>query len=127
MHKELQKDGTTLNLLWLYCCEVCLANGELQYQSTQFNKYYNDYLIKKSATMHLSHKPGKIMQVDWAVDTATVIATDTCEDNHAYNFIATPPYIGYGCVKAFISISQECWITAHANAYKYSGGVAKII
>ena len=53
--KEMMKDGVTLNLLWLEYCEKCLAAGETPYQSTQFNKYYNEYLAKNSATMHLNH------------------------------------------------------------------------
>ena len=48
----------------------CRAAGEITYQSTQFNKYYADYLAKVNATMHLNHKPGEIMQVDWAGNTA---------------------------------------------------------
>lgn len=64
VHKELQKSGVTLKLLWLEYCEKCRENGELPYQSTQFNKYYSDYAIKTNATMHLNHKPGEIMQVD---------------------------------------------------------------
>ncbi len=127
VHKELQKDGVTLNLLWLEYCEACRANGELPYQSTQFNKYYNDYVVKNSATMHLNHKPGEILQVDWAGDTATVIDTDTGEAIPAYVFVATLPYSGYSYVEAFFSMNQECWTTAHVNAYKYFGGVAKII
>ena len=42
-------------------------------------KYYNDYLNRINATMHLNHKPGELMQVDWAGDTASVIDTDTGE------------------------------------------------
>ena len=76
VHKELQRSGVTLNLLWLEYCDQCRAAGEIPYQSTQFNKYYADYLAKVNATMHLNHKPGAVMQVDWAGDTATVIDTD---------------------------------------------------
>ena len=125
--KEMMKDGVTLNLLWLEYCEQCLAAGETPYQSTQFNKYYSDYLAKTNATMHLNHKPGEIMQVDWAGDTATVIDTDTGETIPAYVFAATLPYSGYSYVEAFFSMNQECWTAAHVNAYKYFGGVAKII
>ena len=32
VHKELQKSGVTLNLLWLEYCEDCRKNGELPYQ-----------------------------------------------------------------------------------------------
>ena len=125
--KEMMKDGVTLNLLWIEYCEQCLAAGETPYQSTQFNKYYNDYLTKNNATMHLNHKPGEAMQVDWAGDTASVIDTDTGEAIPAYVFVATLPYSGYSYVEAFFSMNQECWTAAHVNAYKYFGGVARII
>lgn len=127
VHKELQKSGVTLNLLWLEYCEKCLANGEVPYQSTQFNKYYNDFLAKKSVTMHLNHKPGEIMQVDWAGDTATVIDTDTGEVIKAYVFVAVLPYSGYAYVEAFFSMNEECWIAAHVNAFKYFGGTTRIL
>ena len=42
--------------------------------------------------MHLSHKPGEVMQVDWTGDTAAVIDTDTGEIIPAYVFVATLPY-----------------------------------
>jgi len=84
VHKELQRSGVTLNLLWLEYCDQCRAAGEIPYQSTQFNKYYADYLAKVNATMHLNHKPGEVMQVDWAGDTATVIDTDILPQNQLY-------------------------------------------
>ena len=127
VHKELQKDGVTLNLLWLEYCENCRNSGELPYQSTQFNKYYNEYVVKINATMHLNHKPGEVLQVDWAGDTATVIDTDTGEAIPAYVFVATLPYSGYSYVEAFFSMNQECWTAAHVNAYAYFGGVTRII
>ena len=125
--KEMLKDGVTLNLLWLEYCEQCRAAGETPYQSTQFNKYYNDYLAKTNATMHLNHKPGEIMQVDWAGDTASVVDTDSGELIPVYVFVATLPYSGYSYVEGFFSMNQDCWTAAHVNAYKYFGGVARII
>ena len=73
VHREMQRHGVTLTLLWLEYCDQCKAEGSVPYQSTQFNKYYNDYLNRVNATMHLNHKPGEIMQVDWAGDTAAVV------------------------------------------------------
>ena len=32
VHKELHKDGVTLNLLWLEYCENCRNSGELPYR-----------------------------------------------------------------------------------------------
>lgn len=36
VHKELQRTGVTLNLLWLEYCDQCGSVGEIPYQSTQF-------------------------------------------------------------------------------------------
>ena len=83
------------------------SSFEIPYQSTQFNKYYADYLAKANATMHLNHKPGEVMQVDWAGDTAAVIDTDTGEIIPAYVFVATLPSSGYSYVEAFFSMNQE--------------------
>ncbi|KLU63574.1 integrase core domain protein [Peptococcaceae bacterium CEB3] len=129
VHRQLQKNGVTPNLLWPEYCDVCRSAGEILYQSTQFNKCYNDFLflVKKNATMHLNHKPGEIMQVDWAGDTAAVTDTDTGEAIPAYVFVATLPFSGYSYVEAFFSMNQECWTVAHVNAHRYFGDVARII
>ena len=127
VYKELQRDGVTLDLLWREYIDECRLAGELPYQSTQFNKYYNDFCAKKNATMHLNHKPGEIMQVDWAGDTIGIIDTATGELIKVYIFVATLPYSGYSYVEGFFSMDQESWTTAHVNAYKYFGGVTKMI
>ena len=54
VHREMQKNGVTLSLLWMEYCEQCHQNGELPYKSTQFNKYYADYVHKTKATVHFS-------------------------------------------------------------------------
>ncbi len=126
VHRELQKDSVTLNLLWLEYCEQCRDSDEIPYQLTQFKKHYLDYALKKNATMHLNHKPGEIMQVDWAGDTAGVIDTDTGERIPAYIFVAVLPYSGYAYVEAFFSMNQENWITVHVTAFRFFGGVTKM-
>ena len=42
VHREMQRQGVTLTLLWLEYCDQCKAEGAVPYQSTQFNKYYSD-------------------------------------------------------------------------------------
>lgn len=127
VHREMQKSGVTLSLLWVEYCEQCRQNGELPYQSTQFNKYYADYVHKTKATMHLEHKPGETMQVDWAGQTAFLADIDTGEPLPAYLFVAVLPYSGYAYAEAFLDMKQEAWITGHVNAYRYFGGVTRIL
>ena len=102
VHREMQKSGVTLSLLWVEYCEQCRANGELPYQSTQFNKYYADFVHKTKATMRLEHKPGETMQVDWAGQTAHIVDTDTGELLDAYLFVAVMPYSGYCLHRSFL-------------------------
>ena len=127
VHREMQKSGVTLSLLWVEYCEQCRQSGELPYKSTQFNKYYADYVHKAKATMHLEHKPGETMQVDWAGQTAALVDTDTGERLDAYLFVAVLPYSGYAYTEAFLDMKQEAWITGHVNAYRYFGGVTRIL
>ena len=127
VHQEMAKSGVTLTLLWVEYCEKCRAAGDTPYKSTQFNKYYSDFVQNTKATMHINRKPGEIMEVDWAGQTAEIIDTDTGEIIPAYVFVAALPYSGYAYVEAFLSQNQEGWITAHINAYKFFGGVTRIL
>ena len=77
--------------------------------------------------MHLEHKPGENLQVDWAGQTAGITDTDTGERLPAYLFVAVLPYSGYAYTEAFLDMKQEAWITAHVHAYNYFGGVTRIL
>jgi len=127
IHRELARSGVTLNLLWLEYCEDCRKSNELPYQSTQFNKYYGDYVQKTKATKRIEHKPGDLMETDWAGTTIDIVDTDTGELIPTYLFVAALPYSGYAYVEAFFSEKQDCWIAGHVGAYRYFGGVSRIV
>jgi len=127
VHSELARPGVTLQLLWLEYCDKCIGSGETPYQLTQFKKYYREYAAQTKATMHLSRKPGELMEVDWAGQTAVIIDDTTGEVIDAFVFVAVLPYSGYGYVEAFLNQAQPSWIAAHVNAYEYFGGVTRIL
>lgn len=77
--------------------------------------------------MRLEHKPGETRQVDWAGQTAHIADTDTGEQLDAYLFVAVLPYSGYAYTEAFLDMKQDAWITAHVNAYRFFGGVTRIL
>jgi len=127
VHKELKKPGVTLMLLWQEYVIKCHQSGELPYQETQFRKYYHEWAAETKATMHINHKPGELMEVDWAGTTAKITDNITGNDIDAYIFVAVLPYSGYGYVEAFWNMEQESWIAGHVNAYEYFGGVTRIL
>ena len=126
VHRELSKPGVTQQLLWFEYCEKCRASGEIPYQLTQFKTYYREYVVKTKATMHINRKPGELMEVDWAGQTAYVVDSDTGEVLEAYIFVAALPYSGYAYAEAFFRLNQEAWLAAHVNAFEHFGGVARI-
>ncbi|AHF06541.1 IS21 family transposase [Desulfitobacterium metallireducens] len=127
IHKEMAKSGVTLSLLWNEYCESCRLSNEIPLMYTQFCYHYQQYVAKTKATMHIGRKPGEQMEVDWAGQTASLVDTDTGESIAAYIFVAVLPYSQYAYVEAFLNQGQESWITAHVNAYKYFGGVTRIL
>ena len=127
IHKEMAKSGVTLSLLWNEYCDSCRLSGEIPFMYTQFCKYYREYASKTKATMHIDHKPGEQMEVDWAGQTASIIDSDTGEVIPAFIFVAVLSSSGYSYVEAFLNQNQECWIHAHVNAYRFFGGVTRIL
>jgi transposase len=127
VHREMAKSGVTLQLLWMEYCDRCRAANEVPYQLTQFKKYYREYVVKNKATMRINHKPGEIMEVDWAGQTAEISDSETGATTVAYIFVAVLPYSGYAYVEAFLSQDQEAWIAAHVNTYRFFGGVTRIL
>lgn len=93
--------------------------------STQFNKYYNDFLVKKNATMHLNHKPGEIMQVDWRYGNRNRYGYRRSDSS--IRFCSHTAFQRLQLCGSVLSMNQECWTSAHVNAYRYFGGVARII
>ena len=127
IHREMSKPGVTQQLLWFEYCDRCRDAGEIPYQLTQFKTYYREYLAKTKATMHINRKPGELMEVDWAGQTAQITDADTGEALEAYIFVSALPYSGYAYAEAFMGMAQESWITGHVNAYNFFGGVTRIL
>ena len=127
VHREMSKPGVTQQLLWFEYCDQCRAAGEIPYQLTQFKTHYRAYVAKTKATMHISRKPGELMEVDWAGQTAQLTDSDTGEAHDAYIFVAALPYSGYAYAEAFLSMKQDDWIAAHVNAYNFFCGVTRIL
>ena len=127
IHRELSKKGVTLTLLWQEYCERAYANGETPYMSTQFGDKYRRWARITKATMRVTHKPGDVMQVDWAGGTIPYFDSITGEEYKAYLFVAALPCSSYLYVEACNDMKQENWLMCHVHAYEYFGGVTRVL
>ncbi|MBQ9221852.1 IS21 family transposase [Succinivibrio sp.] len=127
IHKELARPGVTLSTLWNeYCTQANLA-GTKPYMTTQFRDNYRKWALIKNATMRIKHKPGDVMEVDWAGNTIPIYDADTGDEDKAYLFVAVLPFSGYAYVEACFNMKSENWILCHMHAYEYFGGVTRLL
>jgi len=77
--------------------------------------------------MHVEHKPGERMEVDWAGDTVSLTDNITGKPIPVYVFVAVLPCSGYAYTEGFLNRNQESWITAHVHAYSFFGGVTRLL
>ena len=127
IHREMAKSGVTLSLLWNEYCEQCRINNEIPLKYVQYCNYYRKFAVTTRATMHIHRKPGEQTEVDWAGQTAAIIDRDSGEIIPAYIYVAVLSYSQYAYVEAFLRQELECWIAAHVNAFKFFGGVTRIL
>jgi transposase len=127
IHRELNKSGVTLSLLWTEYAETCRKHQQIPLKYTQFCNYYRKFATTTKASMNIHRKPGEQLEVDWAGQSATVIDRETGEAIPVSIFVAVLSYSQYAYVEGFLSQNQESWINAHLNAFSFFSGVPKIL
>lgn len=127
IHGELLKPGTTIRGLWREYVSNCHDSSLPFYHQTRFFELYRDYVKKNNLTMHIHHKPGDKVMVDWNGVTMNVFDRLTGEQSKAYLFVATLPFSMYTYVQACPNMKQEEWIKCHVNMYSYFGGVTRLL
>lgn len=88
IHKELLKPGTTIKLLWEEYIDVCRSMNYPFYQCSYFCERYRDYVKKHNLTIHINHKPGDKMMVDWSGTHMIIHDRYTGEEIPSYLFEA---------------------------------------
>ena len=127
IHKELLKSGVTLKMLWEEYVDSCRDSGKPPYMYSQFCKLYQDYVDHNQLTMHIHHKPGHKLMVDWAGATMPLYDKLTGAACEAYLFVATLPFSMYCYVKACLTMKAADWINAHIDMYEYFGASARLL
>ena len=126
-HKELTKPGVTLSTLYQEYVFQCQSAHVPFYKRSYFFEKYADYVKKNRLTMHISHKPGDKVMVDWDGKTMSIINRYTGELSTVYLFVATLPFSMYCYVQGCLSMKTEDWIDCHINMFEYFDGVPRLL
>jgi transposase len=121
--QELGKTGVTRRLLW----EEYRTEHPEGYGYAQFCEHLSGYSQRGKATMHLDHRPGEYLQIDFAGKKLGYIEKSTGEVISCPVLVCTLPYSNYTYVEALASSRQEELFAALNRCLNYLGGVPKNI
>ncbi len=123
MEKQMKRKGMTLLLLF----EQYRKDYPKGYGITQFYKYYRLFANRIQPVMHIEHKAGDKLYVDFAGDKLSVVDPETGEAKEVEVFVAILGCSQLTYVEAVHSQKKEDFIKACANALTYFGGVPAAI
>ena len=83
--------------------------------TTQFGDKYRAWAKITKATMRISHKPGEIMEVDWAGNTLPVYDSVTGETIPIYVFVAVLPCSCFNYAEGCTDMTQGNWLACHVH------------
>jgi transposase len=121
--KELKKKGNTRIKLW----EEYFKKHPDGFKHTQFCLYYRQWSKRSNATMHIDHKAGDKMYVDYAGDTLQIIDPGSGEVQKVQVFVSILGASQLTYVEATMTQRKEDFITSCENALLYYEGVPQAI
>ena len=123
MEKALKRKGVTREQLW----RKYISEHPDGYRLSQFKEYYNRWRKQSNGVMHIEHKAGDKMYVDYAGDRLEIVNTDTGEIRQVEVFVAILGASQLTYVDASLSQKKEDFIQSCENALHYFGGVPQAI
>lgn len=127
IHRELLRRGVTLKLLWEEYVDSCRQSHQIYFRYSQFCKRYRDHVEQNNLTMHIRHKPGDRIMVDWTgtkIPLGNPVSSKHC---FAYLFVAILPFSMYCYAEAMPDMKLPSWIKAHIHAFQFFGGISRLL
>lgn len=119
MERQLRKKGITVAFLYK---KYKIAHPET-YGESAFYYYYRLWKKKVNPSMHIEHKAGDKMYIDFAGATMPYVDVDTGEIKDAQVFVAILGWSQYAYVEAIRNQTIEEFIVACENALHFFEGV----
>lgn len=123
MERELKKVGVTVKHMWE---QYILANPD-GFQSSQFRHHYKIWGKRVNPVMHMNHKSGDKMYVDYAGKTLSIIDKETGEVREVQFFVAILGASQYTYAEASMSQKKEDFVASVENAMRFFEGTPAAI
>jgi transposase len=123
MEKMLKKTGVTKAMLW----QEYIALHPDGYRSSMFCERFNRWCKRTNPVMHINHKAGDKIYVDYAGKTLEVVHKETGEITDVQFFVAVLGSSQYTYAEATPSQGKEDFVASVENALHYYEGVPAAI
>ena len=123
MERELKKVGVTVQHLW----EEYYKENPDGLKSSQFRYHFKNWSNRVNPVMHMNHKAGDKMYVDYAGKTLSIIDQDTGVIKEVQFFVAILGASQYTYAEASMSQQKEDFVTSVENAIRFFGGTPAAI
>lgn len=121
--KELKRTGVTLQLLW----EEYSQTHEDSYGYSQFCHHYYHWRKTRKVSMHIEHKAGDKMYVDFTGKKLAYVDPQTGEVIACEVFVSVLGSSQLSYLEATASQTKADWITVNQNALRFYGGATAAI
>ena len=123
LEKRFKKRGVTISLLW----QLYLQTHPDGYGHTQFHTHFTLFTGRARPVMHMEHKAGDKMYIDFAGEKLSITDKETGEVLEVEVFVAILGCSQLTYVEAVFTQRREDFIGACENALQYFGGVPAAI
>ncbi len=123
VEKQLKKPGVTKTMLWKEYYDKYPGG----FRSTQFSEYYRRWSKKANPLMHINHKAGDKLYVDYAGKKLELVDPQSGEITKVEFFVAVLGASQYTYAEASLTQGKEDFIRSVENALHYYGGVPAAI
>lgn len=96
-------------------------------KSSQFRYHFKSWSNRVNPVMHMNHKAGDKMYVEYAGETLSIIDEDTGEIKEVQFFVAILGASQYTYAEASMSQQKEDFLTSVENAIRFFGGTPAAI
>ena len=118
IHRELKRDGVTLQLLWEEYAQVH-PNG---YRRTQFFALYRQWARRLRPSMRQVHRAGEKTFIDFSGKRPTLVDRRTGEPRRVELWVAVLGASGFTYAEATATQQLPDWVGAHTRMVEYFGG-----
>lgn len=123
MERQMKKEGATKHQLW----REYYQKHHDGLRVSQFCNLYRQWSRKVNPVMHMNHKAGDKMFVDYAGKTLSITDPETGEIREVQFFVAILGASQYTYAEASVSQKKEDFIVSVENALHFYGGVPAAI